>query len=70
MAELNRMSQDELIGLVDSLEGEVTLLEKDQSSYKYGIDPQYDELQRSIENIQTRRGMAYRLWLERRKKGL
>ena len=62
------MSQDELIGLVDRLEGEVAGLEKDQGSYKYGVDPEYDELQQKIERLQTERGIAYKTWFEHNKR--
>ncbi|MFA4982336.1 MAG: hypothetical protein WC592_07725 [Candidatus Omnitrophota bacterium] len=66
--DFNAMSRDELIGLVDSLEGQVAGLEKDQRSYKYGVDPEYDEIGRTIEKIQTERGMAYKAWVERQDK--
>ncbi len=59
------MGQDELIAFVDRLEGEVAGLEKDQGSYKYGRDPEYDGLQRRIEELQAERGIAYKTWLER-----
>ncbi len=60
------MNRAELGKLVTTLEGEVASLEKDQASYKYGVDPEYDAIQRRIEELQTERGVAYKKWFERR----
>ncbi|MDP2913726.1 MAG: hypothetical protein Q8N91_06980 [Candidatus Omnitrophota bacterium] len=62
----SRMGQDDLIKLVDTLKYEIESLEKEQASYKYGADPGYDRIQREIEELQARRGMAYNRWLEKR----
>ena len=59
------MSQDGLRQLMDTLEAQVATLEKNQAGYKYGSDPEYDELQRKIERLETERGIAYKLWFER-----
>lgn len=63
--EYDKMSQEELLNLVAVLEGQVKILEKNQASYKYGSDPEYDEIQRKIERLETERGMAYNVWFER-----
>jgi len=61
----SKLSQDELLKKVDTLEGEVRELEKEQGPYKYGSDPQYDVIQRKIETLQTERALAYKTWFER-----
>lgn len=63
-----RMGQDELLGLVNTLGDDIVILEKDRQSFKYGTDPEYDEIQRKIEKLQTERGIAYEKWLERKMK--
>lgn len=60
-----KMDQAELIDMVNRLEVRVKELEAEQGAFKYGTDPQYDKIQRDIESIQTKRGIAYQLWLER-----
>ena len=64
-AEFSGMGSDDLRGLVDTLEGEVASLEKEQGLYKYGVDAEYDEIQRKIEKLQAERGMAYKMWFEK-----
>ena len=61
----DKMSQKDLIDLVGSLKSKIVSLEQEQSAYKYGEDPQYDEIQRTIEKLETERGMAYKTWFER-----
>ncbi len=61
----DKMSREELLNLVDALEEQVKVLEKNQASYKYGSDPEYDEIQRKIEKLDAERGMAYKAWFER-----
>lgn len=63
--ECRKMSQDELIAMVNNLEARLKELEAEQGAFKYGTDPQYDKIQRDIESIQTKRGIAYQMWLER-----
>jgi len=62
------MSKEDLRGLIDSLEGDVESLEKEQGSYKYGVDAEYDEIQRKIEKIQAERGMAYKILFEKERR--
>jgi len=64
-AEFKKMSKPELQKLIDTLEGEVVTLEKEQEAYRYGIDAGYDEIQRKIEKRQTERGVAYKVWFEK-----
>lgn len=60
-----KMSQEELLKVIDILEGQVMVLEKNQMPYRYGTDPEYDEIQGKIEKLEAERGMAYKIWLER-----
>lgn len=60
------MSEGELSKRMDSLKEKIVLLEQEQSAYKYGKDPEYDVLQRKIENFETERGLAYKTWFEKR----
>lgn len=62
-----KLSDDGLMQIVDSLEVRVRDLEGEQSAYKYGRDPEYDGLQRQIEELETRRGVAYKAWLDRQR---
>ena len=64
----DKMSQEGLLGLVDSLKGQIAALEDEQTVYKYGRDPRYDDIQRKIEGLETERGMAYKAWFERKHK--
>lgn len=66
--ECQKMSQEELIDMVNRLEARVKELEAEQGAFRYGADPQYDKIQRDIESIQTKRGIAYQIWLEREPK--
>ena len=60
-----KMSQEELLKVIDILEGQVMVLDKNQESYKYGTDPEHDEIQRKIEKLEAERGMAYEIWFEK-----
>ena len=64
----NKMSRDELSKLIDKLGGRVDDLEKEQASYKYGVNPEYDQMQSEIEDLQTQRGIAYRVLFEKEHK--
>lgn len=59
------MSGDELLKLVDSLKARTAALSKEQESYKYGVDPEYDRIQRDMETLEAKRGMAYKVYLEK-----
>ena len=63
--EYENMSQNELSILLTTLEGQVATLEKNQGSYQYGTDPEYDDIQHKLEKLEAERGMAYKTWLER-----
>lgn len=60
--EFDKMNKNDLQKLIDRLEGEVVALEKEQEMYRYGIDAEYDEIQRKVEKRQAERGMAYKVW--------
>lgn len=62
------MGQDELAKLIAHLGWRVNALEKEQSLYKYGVDPQYDEIQFKIEDLELQRSMAHEVWFERMEK--
>lgn len=62
----DNMSEGELSKRMDSLKSEIAYLEREQAAYKYGEDPQYDAIQRKIENAETERGLAYKAWFEKR----
>lgn len=59
-----KMSRSELETLVDDLGSKAASLEESQKEYKYGTDPEYDVIQRKIEDFQTERGVAYKALLE------
>ncbi|MDD5427640.1 MAG: hypothetical protein PHI58_00165 [Candidatus Omnitrophica bacterium] len=61
----DKMSRDELSKLIDDLGGRVTDLEKEQGVYKYGTNPEYDQIQSEIEDLQTQRGVAYKVLFEK-----
>lgn len=58
--------EEDLSKMTELLKKEIVLLEQEQSAYKYGVDPEYDSLQRKIENLEAQRGLAYNELLERR----
>jgi hypothetical protein len=60
-----RLTQDELRNTINALAMEAGMLRKEQAAYKRGEDGRYDELQRKIEDIETKRGIAYKFWYER-----
>ena len=63
--ECEKMSQDDLMNMIDKLEARIKELEAEQGEFKYGVDPQYDKIQYDIEYLQTKRGLAYQTWLEK-----
>lgn len=56
------MARDAIFAKMDTMKSEIEGLETKQSSYKYGEDPEYDDIQKKIESIETERGLAYRAW--------
>ncbi|MBN1526217.1 MAG: hypothetical protein JW919_01345 [Candidatus Omnitrophica bacterium] len=61
----DKMTRDELGRLVDELGSKVAALERRQSDYKYGRDPQYDEIQSKIEGLRTEQGKVFKIWAEK-----
>jgi len=59
------MTKLQIFKKMDIMKSEIEELESRQSSYKYGEDPEYDDIQRRIESLETERGMAYRVWYTR-----
>jgi hypothetical protein len=60
-----KMTQDGLSELMNTLKDKVVVLEKEQAEYKYGQDPEFDVIQKKIEECETERGMAYKAWFDR-----
>ncbi|GEM_PF-1567651 len=67
-AKYEKMGQDELAKLIAHLGWRAKTLEEEQSSYKYGVDPKYDEIQSRIEDIETQRAVAHEIWFEKLEK--
>lgn len=61
-AKYQGMGQDELAKLIAHLGWRVKALEQEQSLYKYGVDPQYDEIQFKIEDLEMQRALAHEIW--------
>jgi len=56
------MTRDAIFTKMDAMKSEIEGLETQQTSYKYGEDPEYDDIQKKIESLETERGLAYRAW--------
>ncbi|MFA6321106.1 MAG: hypothetical protein WCY36_04535 [Candidatus Omnitrophota bacterium] len=61
----DKMSHEELTKLIDDMGGRAADLEKEQAAYKYGVNPEYDQIQSEIEDLQTQRGVAYKVLFEK-----
>lgn len=59
------MTKDQIFMKMDIMKSEIEGLETKQSSYKYGEDPEYDDIQKKIESLETERGLAYRAWYDK-----
>ena len=62
-AGFEKMSDVELGRALDSMKDRLMTLEEEQASYRSGADPEYDRIQKEIEDIEAERGIAYTLWL-------
>jgi len=62
LSDYSGMTKDEINAKINSMKSEIEGLETRQSSYKYGEDPEYDDIQKKIESLETERGLAYRMW--------
>lgn len=60
-----KMSREDLGRLVDELGSKVATLERRQEDYKYGRDPEYDELQARIDGLRTEQGKVFKVWAEK-----
>jgi len=63
--DFGHMNAGELSDRMDNLKNEIVALEREQSAYKYGQDPEYDAIQKKIEKAETERGIAYKVWFEK-----
>lgn len=69
----NRVSEErframditELKSRLLDLDRNLSSLEQGQLSYKYGEDPEYNDLQKKIEDVEAERGIIYRVLLEK-----
>ena len=59
------MTKKQIFTKMDMMKSEIEGLETKQSSYKYGEDPEYDDIQKKIESLETERGLAYRVWYKK-----
>lgn len=59
------MTKSEVFAKMETMKTEIDSLESRQISYKYGEDPEYDDIQKKIESLETERGLAYRAWYEK-----
>lgn len=62
----DNMNKDDLSKLMDEMGVKVSELEKEQAVCRYGVDPEYDNLQAEIEDLQARRGIAYKIWYNKK----
>lgn len=62
----DKMSQDDLLKLVNIFEDDIRALEKYQKSYRYN-DPEYGKIQSKIKQIRAERDKAYKIWSERKR---
>lgn len=67
-AGFEKMDDVELGRALDGMKDRLATLEAEQSSYRAGADPEYDRIQTEIEDLQAERGIAYTLWMEKRKR--
>lgn len=62
------MDRNAIFIRMQTMKSEIGELEARQESYKYGEDPEYDDIQRKIESLETERGLAYRAWYTKQDK--
>lgn len=65
-ADYSGMTKDAIFKKMETMGSEIGELESRQASYKYGEDPEYDDIQRRIESLETERAFAYRAWYEKK----
>ena len=61
----NNMRQDELMQIMNVLETQAGTLKKNQAKYKRGVNPEYEEIQNKIEDLEGERAAAYKKLSER-----
>ncbi len=62
----SNMKQDELMQIIEILEAQAGTLKRNQGKYKQGVNPEYEEIQNKIEELEAERAAAYKRWSERR----
>lgn len=65
----NNMRQDELMQIMNVLETQAGTLKKNQAKYKRGVNPEYEEIQSKIEELEGEREAAYKKLSERWQEG-
>ncbi len=63
--DFSNMRQDELLQVMDTLENQIKTVTNNLSKYKFEVDPEYEEMQKRIESLETERAAAYKTWYER-----
>lgn len=53
------MSPEDLTKIIDALSAQEAVLEKNLANYRRDADPEYEEVERKIEDIQAERALAY-----------
>jgi hypothetical protein len=51
--------------IIEMLGTQIGTMRKNQEKYKYGVNPEYGEIQSKIEELEVERATAYKTWLER-----
>ena len=64
----SNMGQGTLLKIIDVLKSQIGTIEKIREKYKYGVDPEYAEMQKKIEGLEVERALAYKTWFEREQK--
>jgi hypothetical protein len=62
----SNMSEEDILSSMDSLKSRIISLEQEQSGYKYGQDPEFDAINRKIEDLEAERAAAYEAWFEKK----
>jgi len=58
--------QDELMQVMEILRSQINTLKKNQKKYKSGVNPEYGEIQNTIDELEAEHAAAYKVWFERR----
>lgn len=61
----NNMRQDELMQIMNVLDAQAATMKKNQAKYKRGVNPEYEEIQKKIDQLEGERNEAYKKLSER-----